>query len=74
MVPHVVVPSTNLFSFISLFLTYFAWKIYGNTYRQVSSNIMHVAGDVILTQQIMMIIIPYILKNQFYWLKDNHMT
>jgi hypothetical protein len=31
MVPHVVVPPTNLFSFIFLFLTYFAWKIYRNT-------------------------------------------
>jgi hypothetical protein len=29
MVPHVVVPPTNLFSFIFLFLIYFAWKIYG---------------------------------------------
>ena len=33
MVPHVVVPPTNLFSFIFLFLIYFAWKIYGNTNR-----------------------------------------
>ena len=35
MVPHVVVPPTNLFSFIFLFLIYFAWKIYGNTDKQV---------------------------------------
>ena len=30
-----VYPPTNLFSFIFLFLTYFAWKIYRNTDRQV---------------------------------------
>jgi hypothetical protein len=35
MVPHIVVPPTNLFSFIFLFLIYFAWKIYGNTDKQV---------------------------------------
>ena len=32
MVPHVVVPPTNLFSFIFLFLIYF---VYGNTDKQV---------------------------------------
>ena len=37
MVSHVVVPPTNLFSFIFLFLTYFAWKIYGNTDNQGAS-------------------------------------
>ena len=26
------------------------------------------------SQNIMIIIIPHIIKNQFYWLKDNHMT
>ena len=61
MVPHVVVPPTNLFSFIFLFLIYFAWKIYGNTDKQVSDT----SGSTVFVS------IPYIFQAKYIRNKKN---